>query len=71
MPAITQTSTPAQLTRLIPISEVEALTGCKKSTVYLMLRQWKFPKPIRLSSRMVRWSEAAVQEWVQAHIDAR
>ena len=71
MPDTTTTPHQAPRTRLIPIPDVEALTGYKKTTIYLMLRQGKFPKPIRLSARAVRWSESAVLEWVQAQIDAR
>ena len=51
--------------RLIRLPDVEAATGCKKSTIYLLLRRGTFPKPVRLSARMVAWSEAAVLQWVQ------
>ena len=71
MPDTTTTPHQAPRTRLIPIPDVESLTGYKKTTIYLMLRQGKFPKPVRLSARAVRWSESAVLEWVQAQIDAR
>lgn len=56
--------------RLIRLPDVEAATGCKKSTLYMLLRQGKFPKPIRLSARMVAWSETAVLQWVQDRIAA-
>lgn len=56
--------------RLIRISEVESLIGCKKSTVYNMLKNKTFPKPIRFSSRMVAWSETAVLQWMQDRINA-
>lgn len=54
--------------RLIRLPDVEAATGCKKSTIYMLLRQGTFPKPIRLSARMVAWSETAVLQWVQDRI---
>lgn len=54
--------------RLCRLPEVEALTGCKKSTIYLMLRQGRFPKPVRLSARMVAWPESAVVAWVRERI---
>lgn len=44
------------------------MTGCKKSTIYSMLAQKRFPKPVRLSSRMVAWPETAVLQWVQDRI---
>ena len=51
--------------RLIRLPDVEAATGCKKSTIYMLLRQGTFPRPVRLSARMVAWSETAVLQWVQ------
>lgn len=54
--------------RLIRLPDVEAITGCKKSTIYLLLKQEKFPKPVRLSARMVAWQESAVHLWVQDRI---
>jgi prophage regulatory protein len=56
--------------RLIRLPEVESATGCKKSTIYKLLKDGSFPRPVRLSSRMVAWSEAAVQRWVQGRIEA-
>ena len=57
--------------RLLRIPEVETMTGCKKSTIYMFIRQGAFPKPVRLSSRYVAWSEAAVLQWVQDRISAQ
>ena len=55
--------------RLIRLPDVENLIGCKKSTVYTMVREGTFPKPIRLSSRMVAWPETAVLQWMQDRIN--
>ena len=55
--------------RLIRLPEVENLIGCKKSTVYTMLKQGTFPRPVRLSVRMVAWSEIAVLQWLQERIN--
>jgi len=56
--------------RLIRLPEVENLIGCKKSTVYTMLKNGTFPKPIRLSARMAAWSESSVLQWLQDRINA-
>ena len=57
--------------RLIDLEPVCNLAGVKKSTIYAWLKdsQSDFPKPIRLSARMVRWSESAVLQWVQDRIN--
>lgn len=50
------------------LPRVEEATGLKKSTIYDLMRSGKFPKSVRLSSRMVAWSETAVLHWVQERI---
>lgn len=55
--------------RLIRLPEVLGIAGCQKSTIYTMLKEGTFPKPIRLSARMVAWPETAVLQWVQDRIN--
>ena len=55
--------------KLIRLPEVEGLSGCKKSTVYTLMKKGEFPQPVRLSARMVAWSESAVLQWVQQRIN--
>ena len=57
--------------KLIDLQPVCALCGIKKSTVYAWLKDpaSDFPRPVRLSARMVRWSESAVLQWVQNRIN--
>ena len=53
--------------KLIDLQAVCQIVGVKKSTVYTWLgnKESDFPRPVRLSARMVRWSESAVLQWVQ------
>lgn len=54
--------------RFVRLPEVEGMTGCKKSTIYKLIGEGRFPKPVRLSARMVVWVETAVLQWVQDRI---
>lgn len=54
--------------RLIRLPDVEGATGCKKSTIYELMKAGRFPKPVRLSARHVAWQESAVLQWVQDRI---
>ena len=54
--------------RLIRLPDVEGATGCKKSTIYELMKAGRFPKPVRLSARHVVWPESAVLQWVQDRI---
>jgi prophage regulatory protein len=54
--------------RLLRISDVEAATGCKKSTIYKLMREGRFPARVRITARFAVWPESAVMAWVQARI---
>jgi prophage regulatory protein len=54
--------------RLLRLPEVEAVTGCKKSTIYLLIQRGEFPKGVAVTGRMRAWPESAVLQWVQDRI---
>lgn len=54
--------------RLLRLADVEAATGCKKSTIYKLMKEGKFPGCVYITSRMVAWPETAVLSWVQDRI---
>ena len=54
--------------RLLRLPEVEILTGCRKSTIYKLMKEGKFPKCLRITARMSAWPESAVLQWVQERI---
>lgn len=62
---ISETKPQVRRDRLIRFSEVERIVGLKKSTIYLFVKQGKFPAPTHLSARVIAWSESAVLQWVQ------
>lgn len=64
----TETRPPVKRDRLLRLADVEALTGCKKSTIYNLMRAGKFVKPVRISARCTTWPESAVLQWVQDQI---
>ncbi|MCC5853708.1 MAG: AlpA family transcriptional regulator, partial [Alkalimonas sp.] len=46
-------------------------TGLARSTVYKFIAEDRFPKPVKLGTRMVAWVESEVQEWIQEKIERR
>lgn len=54
--------------RLLRLPDVETATGCKKSTIYKLMKEGKFPPCVRITARMAAWPESAVLAWVQARI---
>ena len=56
------------MTRLLRVSEVQALTGLARSTIYAWSAQGRFPPAIRLSPRAARWVEADVKQWLRDQV---
>ena len=47
-------------TRLLTLRDVMRMTALFRSAVYALMGQSRFPKPIRIGSRAVRWVEQEV-----------
>ena len=54
--------------RLLRLPEVEALVGIRKSSIYVLMKQGKFPRCVHVTSRLSAWPESAVYQWVQDRI---
>lgn len=54
--------------RLLRLPDVEATTGLKKSTIYLLMKRREFPRCVQVTPRCVAWPESEVLQWVQQRI---
>ena len=54
--------------QILRLTDVIALTGLSRSTIYLRMVQGKFPKKINLGSRAVGWISSEVNEWIDERI---
>jgi len=45
---------------------VEQVTGLSRSTLYAMMADGAFPKPVKLGKRAVGWREEDVSEWLES-----
>ena len=50
---------------LISLDDVCRLVGLGRSQIYVMVRQGRFPRPVRLGRRCSRWRMATVRAWVE------
>ncbi len=50
--------------RILRRPAVEALTGLSRSTLYAMMAEDMFPRPVRLGKRSVGWFESAISGWL-------
>ena len=52
-------------------TEVESITGLSRSSIYELVADGKFPKPINLGGRAVGWLENELAEWQKSRIAER
>lgn len=55
--------------RLLPLPEVESRSGFKSSFIYQLIKENKFPAPVKIGNAS-RWRESEVQAWIQAQIES-
>jgi prophage regulatory protein len=56
-----------QISKLPRVKKDTTLSG---STIYRLVSEGKFPKPIKLSKRSSGWITSEVQDWIQQRINA-
>jgi len=54
------------LERHLRRAEVEHITGLSRSTIYALMAEEKFPRPIRITSKAVAWPESKIAEWLES-----
>ena len=52
------------MTRLLTFREVTRMTALSRSAVYELMAGSRFPKPIRIGARAVRWVEQEVLDFI-------
>lgn len=50
--------------QLLRLPDVQAMTALSRSTIYALVAAGKFPRPIRLTERAVRWMSTEVETWI-------
>lgn len=56
---------------ILRLPHVKSRTGLSRSTLYLMMAEGRFPRPIKLGDRAVGWSEAEIAAWIDARMAER
>ena len=61
-------STPNECALRLP--QVCKITGLRRSMIYRMQAEKRFPQRIKLSERAVGWLEREVQEWLAQRVES-
>ena len=57
--------------RLIAMPEVVERAGISRGTIYTLMGQNRFPRPLHLSKRVTRWLASDIESWLQERIEER
>lgn len=52
--------------RLLRRPDVQNVTGLSRSTLYAMIAEGTFPKPVRLGKRAVGWRASDIAAWLES-----
>ena len=55
--------------RLLRLPAVCELTGLRRSMIYMLESEKRFPQRIKLTARAVAWLEGEVREWIANRIE--
>jgi len=53
-------------TRFLRLPEVCNITGLSKGGIYKLIRESKFPPPVKLTEKSSGWPDNLIMEWAEA-----
>ena len=63
-PIIVDSEKPPALEKHYRRKEVEEITGLSCSTIYDLMSKGEFPKPIKMSAKVVAWSASSLRNYI-------
>jgi len=45
---------------------VEDMTALSRSTIYALMEEGRFPRPVRIGKRAVAWRDSDLREWLES-----
>ncbi|USE00695.1 AlpA family phage regulatory protein [Vibrio sp. SCSIO 43133] len=53
--------------KLISIKEMMNLLGKARPTLYKMVKEGRFPQPVKVNNRTQGWTVSSYQNWIESH----
>ena len=53
-----------EIDRLMTVKELGELLGLDRVTIYRLRKEGRFPRPLQLGPRTIRWRQSQIQEWI-------
>lgn len=52
--------------KLICMRDVTEVTGFTRGWIYVLVREGKFPAPVKVGKRAIRWRQSEVSDWISS-----
>jgi len=52
--------------KILRLKDVVQVTGLGRSTIYYLIRDLQFPKPLRISARASGWLADDIETWIES-----
>lgn len=59
----------ASMGRVLRMKQVTAHVGLKKSTIYKLMNEGRFPRSMKLSTRASGWFESDIDQWLSDRLN--
>tara|TARA_R100000687_G_C6442359_1_gene161187 strand:- start:452 stop:682 length:231 start_codon:yes stop_codon:yes gene_type:complete len=57
--------------RFLRLTEVQERVGLGRTSIYKLIGEGKFPKPVHILGRNVAWVDSEIDEWMMDRIDEK
>lgn len=57
--------------KVIRLEEVIKMTSLSRSTIYTLIQQGAFPKPIKIGKRAIGFIIDEIEKWLQSRMNSR
>lgn len=54
------------MNRLIRMTELPDIVGYKPWSIYRLIREGQFPRPVKLGQRAVAWRQSDISDWINS-----
>ena len=58
------------MNKVLRLRDVINTTGLSRSSIYLLMRDDKFPRNILLGARSVGWTQLSIDQWIEGRVAA-
>ena len=57
------------VTKILRLPEVKETSGLSRSSIDAGMQNGTFPKSVKLGTRMLGWSEKAIEDWIEQKLN--